>query len=209
MASPKLLVTRKLPDAVEARIRRNYDALLNEQDVLYGAEDLVRLAQGMDGVLTCGTERWSPDVVARLPRGVGIIASFSVGYEHIDVPACRARGIVATNTPDVLTEATADIAMLCLLGAARRAWEGETMLRDGRWRQSGQHDRAARARSARQGAGHRRDGSDRPGCGATCARFRPGSPLPQPDKHCPPTRRKVPPITRHSRICCRTATSCR
>ena len=136
MPPPKLLVTRKLPDAVEARIRRDYDALLNEQDALYGAEDLVRLAQGMDGVLTCGTERWSPEVVARLPEGIGIIASFSVGYEHIDIPACRARGIVATNTPDVLTEATADIAMLCLFGAARRAWEGETMLRDGRWRRA-------------------------------------------------------------------------
>ena len=133
MPPPKLLVTRKLPDAVEARIRRDYDALLNSEDVLYGPDDLVRLAQGRDGILTCGTERWSPEVVARLPEGIGIIASFSVGYEHIDVPACRARGIVATNTPDVLTEATADVAMLCLLGAARRAWEGETMLREGRW----------------------------------------------------------------------------
>jgi glyoxylate reductase len=133
MAQPRLLVTRRLPDAVEARIRRDYNARLNEADVLWGPDDLARLAEGVDGVLTCGTERWSPELVARLPETVRIIASFSVGYEHIDLTACRARGIVATNTPDVLTEATADIAMLCLLGAARRAWEGQTMLRDGRW----------------------------------------------------------------------------
>jgi lactate dehydrogenase-like 2-hydroxyacid dehydrogenase len=140
MPQRKLLVTRKLPDAVEARIRRDYDALLNERDVLYGPDDLMRLAQRVDGILTCGTERWSPDLVARLPESIGIIASFSVGYEHIDVAACRAHGIVATNTPDVLTDATADIAMLCLLGAARRAWEGETMLRDGRWQRANMTD---------------------------------------------------------------------
>ena len=62
-----------------------------------------------------------------------VVATFSVGYEHIDVAAARARGIVVTNTPDVLTEATADIAMLCLLGAARRASEGDRMVREGRW----------------------------------------------------------------------------
>jgi lactate dehydrogenase-like 2-hydroxyacid dehydrogenase len=136
MPQPKLLVTRRLPDAVEARIRRDYDASLNERDELHGPDELLRLAQAADGILTCGTERWTAELVAQLPERVRIIASFSVGYEHIDVPACRARGIVATNTPDVLTEATADIAMLCLLGAARRAWEGESMLRQRRWRRA-------------------------------------------------------------------------
>ena len=133
MQQPRLLVTRRLPAAVEARAQRDYDARLNADDRLYGPDELVRLAQEVDGVLTCSTERWPPAVVERLPERVRIIASFSVGYEHIDLAACRARGIVATNTPDVLTEATADIAMLCLLGAARRAWEGGTFLREGRW----------------------------------------------------------------------------
>ena len=137
MPQPKLLVTRKLPDAVEARIRRDYDALLNEQDVLYGAGRSRAPGPGQwtgssPAARSAGRPRWWRGC----PSGVGIIASFSVGYEHIDVPACRARGIVATNTPDVLTEATADVAMLCLLGAARRAWEGETMLREGRWRRA-------------------------------------------------------------------------
>jgi lactate dehydrogenase-like 2-hydroxyacid dehydrogenase len=133
MAKPRLLVTRKLPDAVEARLLRDYDPLLNPDDSAYGPDDLVRLAQGMDGVLTAGTERWTAAVVERLPPTVKIIASFSVGYEHIDVEACRRRGIVATNTPDVLTEATADVTLLCLLGAARRCFEAEMLLRERRW----------------------------------------------------------------------------
>jgi len=133
MAKPRLLVTRKLPDAVEARIRRDYDATLNPDDRIHGADDLVRLAREADGVLTCTSERWSAEVLARLPATVRIIASFSVGYEHVDLNACRKHGIVATNTPDVLTEATADVAMLCLLGAARRAWEAQVMLRERRW----------------------------------------------------------------------------
>ena len=117
MARPRLFVTRKLPDAVEARLRHDYDPLLNEDDRAHGPEDLVRLAQGVDGVLTCSTERWDAAVVERLPERVRVIASYSVGHEHLDLAACRRRGIVATNTPDVLTEATADIALLCLLGA--------------------------------------------------------------------------------------------
>ena len=133
MQQPRLLVTRRLPAGVEARASQDYDALLNEADQLYGADDLVRLASDVDAILTCSTERWTAGVVERLPARVRMIASFSVGYEHIDLAACRARGIVATNTPDVLTEATADIAMLCLLGAARRAWEGGIFLREGRW----------------------------------------------------------------------------
>ncbi len=133
MRQPKLLVTRRLPDAVEARIRRDYDARLNDADVQYEPDQLAHLAQDADGILTCTSERWTAELVERLPERIGIIASFSVGYEHFDLEACRAHGIVATNTPDVLTEATADIAMLCLLGAARRAWEGETLVRDGRW----------------------------------------------------------------------------
>jgi lactate dehydrogenase-like 2-hydroxyacid dehydrogenase len=130
---PKIFVTRRLPDAVEARIARDYDARLNEDDRALEPEDLIRLTQDVEGVLTCGTERWTADVVASLPERVRIIASFGVGYEHVDVAACKARGIVASNTPDVLTEATADVALLCLLGAARRAWESQTMLRQRRW----------------------------------------------------------------------------
>jgi glyoxylate reductase len=133
--NPKLFVTRLLPPDVESRIRRDYDALHNQDDVVYGPDDLVRLSieTKCDGILTCGTEKWSADVIAQLPDHVKILATFSVGYDHIDIEAARNKGLIVTNTPDVLTAATADISMLCLLGAARQAQNSEKILREGRW----------------------------------------------------------------------------
>ena len=108
---PIVFVTRKLPEAVEERLRRDYQPRLNEDDRVLGPAELI----------------------ARLPGGVRALATFSAGFEHIDLAAASARGIAVTNTPDVLTEATADITMLCILGAARRAFEGEALLRTGGW----------------------------------------------------------------------------
>ncbi|MBK8906579.1 MAG: D-glycerate dehydrogenase [Rhodospirillales bacterium] len=131
---PVVLVTRKLPDAVEARLQRDYDARLNPDDRLYGSEDLVALAADADAVVPCHTERFTADVIARLPDRLRAICNFSVGYDHVDTDAAAARGIIVTNTPDVLSDATAEIAMLLLLGAARRAGEGERLVREQRWR---------------------------------------------------------------------------
>jgi lactate dehydrogenase-like 2-hydroxyacid dehydrogenase len=131
--NPVVLVTRKLPEAVEERLRRDYTPRLNPDDRPYGAEELIERAADADAILTCATDPWSTAVIERLPDSVRVIATFSAGFEHIDLAAASARGIVVTNTPDVLTEATADIAMLCLLGAARRAFEGEALIRTGRW----------------------------------------------------------------------------
>lgn len=132
---PKLFVTRKLPPAVEERIRRDYDALHNEEDAVYGPDDLIRLSieSKCEGILTCGTEKWPAEVIGRLPGTVRILATFSVGYDHIDIDAAKRRDLVVTNTPDVLTAATADISMLCLLGAGRQAQNAERVLREGRW----------------------------------------------------------------------------
>ena len=130
---PTVFVTRRLPAAVEARAERDYACRWNETDAVLDADALIAGAAGARGVLTCPTERWSREVIAALPDAVEIIATFSVGYDHIDVSAAKQRGIVVTNTPDVLTEATADIAMLCLLGASRRVPEAQSMLREGRW----------------------------------------------------------------------------
>ena len=132
---PILFVTRRLPPDVEARLARDYRAVLNDGDAAYGAADLVDKSRdaGADAILTCGTERFTADVIERLPAHVKILATFSVGYDHIDVAAAKARGLVVTNTPDVLTDATADITMLCLLGAARQAQHAERVLRQGRW----------------------------------------------------------------------------
>ena len=130
---PVVFVTRRLPGAVEARADRDYDCRWNETDAVLGADDLIEGAAGVRGILTCSTERWNREVIEALPDEVEIIATFSVGFDHIDAAAAEAKGIIVTNTPDVLTEATADIAMLCLLGASRRVHEAQAMLREGRW----------------------------------------------------------------------------
>lgn len=130
---PVLLLTRRLPEAVETRAARDYDVLLNADDSQYDAEALIASSAKADAILACSTEQFSAGTIERLDTRVRAIATFSVGYEHIDVAAATARGIIVTNTPDVLTDATADIALLCLLGAARRQRESTAMLRESRW----------------------------------------------------------------------------
>lgn len=133
MGKPSIVVTRKLPAAVEARIAANFDAWLNDDDHVLDSDELVELAKGRDGLLVTPVDKMSDEVIARLDDTVKIIATFSVGYDHIDVAAAARRGITVTNTPDVLTDATADIAMLLLLGAARGAYWGERMVREKTW----------------------------------------------------------------------------
>jgi lactate dehydrogenase-like 2-hydroxyacid dehydrogenase len=132
-ARPSLVVTRKLPDAVEERLRRDYVSTLNGDDRALSDDELVERAREADAIITCPTDSFSRRIIERLPERMRAIATFSVGYDHIDLAAARERGITVTNTPDVLTESTADTAMLCLLGAARRAFEGEAMVRTDRW----------------------------------------------------------------------------
>jgi len=130
---PVVLVTRRLPLAVEQRLQRDYDAHLNADDELYSSDRLLALAAAADAIIPCHTESLNAEVIARLPESVRAICSFSVGYDHIDLAAAKARGITVTNTPDVLSNATAEIAMLLMLGAARRAHEGARMLRTDTW----------------------------------------------------------------------------
>jgi lactate dehydrogenase-like 2-hydroxyacid dehydrogenase len=129
----KLLITRKLSDATEARAKRDYDVSANPDDHVFSPEELLERAQGMDAVLPCHSERFSAEIMAKLPKSVKIIANHSVGTDHCDLKACKAAGVVVTNTPDVLSDATAEIAMLLMLGAARRASEGDRMMRAGAW----------------------------------------------------------------------------
>ena len=130
---PGILCTRRMPPNVEARLSRDYDATLNPEDRIYCAGRLVDASEGKDGIFCAGGDPMTAEVIERLPGSVGILATYSVGYEHIAVEAARARGIVVTNTPEVLNDATADVAMLCLLGAARRGAEGDRMVRAGEW----------------------------------------------------------------------------
>jgi len=131
---PVVLVTRKLPQAVEDRLRRDYQPRLNSDDRLYSSDALIESAAGADAIIPCHTERFSAEVIGRLPQSVRIIANFSVGYDHVDVEAAKRRGLVVTNTPEVLSDATAELTILLMLGAARRASEGEWLVRTRAWR---------------------------------------------------------------------------
>jgi len=131
--SPVILVTRKMPAAVEARLQRDYQPLLNPTDRLYSTAEIIDMAAAADAILPCHTESFSADVMARLPDRVRAIANFSVGHDHVDLAAAKARGIIVTNTPDVLSDATAEIAILLMLGAARRASAGERLVRAQKW----------------------------------------------------------------------------
>ncbi len=130
---PRVLATRHFPPDVEARLSANFDAVLNPEDRLYDGPALIKATAGCDAIMCAAGDALTAETIAALPASIRMIATFSVGYEHIDVAAAAKRNIMVANTPDVLTDATADIAMLCMLGAARRAHEGAAMLRTHHW----------------------------------------------------------------------------
>jgi len=131
MAKPVLLITRRLPPAIEARAAAEFDVRLTASDT--PVADVLTRADGADAVLCCPGDSLNAAAIAKLPGSVKVIGTFSVGYDHIDVPAAKARGITVCNTPDVLSVATAECAMLLILAAARRAGEGERLVRSGQW----------------------------------------------------------------------------
>jgi lactate dehydrogenase-like 2-hydroxyacid dehydrogenase len=130
---PVLWLPRKVSDATVARARKSYDVILNEADTPGTAEEIIAMSGKVDAMMPCHSEHFTADVVAELDPRLKIIANHSVGVDHCDLDALRARGIVVTNTPDVLSDATAELAMLLMLGAARRAVEGDRLVRTGAW----------------------------------------------------------------------------
>lgn len=132
-AKPVLWITRKLSAATEERAARDYDVILNPEDRVFAPDEIVEMSNRVDAILPCHSEIFNADVAARLSDRVKIIANHSVGVDHCDLDALKARGIVVTNTPDVLSKATAEIALLLMLAAARRAGEGDRLVRAGQW----------------------------------------------------------------------------
>lgn len=129
-----LLVTRPLPDPVIAAARAAYDVTVRQSTAPLDAGELRAALRDFDAVLPTLGDRFQADVFADVPAPrARILANFGVGYNHIDVAAARAAGLVVTNTPGAVTDATADIAMLLILATARRAGEGERLLRAGHW----------------------------------------------------------------------------
>ncbi|CUW37923.1 Glycerate dehydrogenase [Magnetospirillum sp. XM-1] len=132
---PRLLVTRRLPPAVEERARTLFEAELNPADTLWSAGELVERASRhrADALLICLTERLDAGTMSRLPGSLRVISTVSVGTNHIDLAAAQARGIAVGYAPDATTAATADLALLLLLSACRRAHEHQAILRSGQW----------------------------------------------------------------------------
>ncbi|NOS87478.1 MAG: D-glycerate dehydrogenase [Methylococcaceae bacterium] len=133
MNKPKVIVTRRWPAEVEAQLQALYDVQLNESDIPFTADQLKLALQTADAVLPTVTDALTADVLNVADKRAKIIGNFGVGYNNIDVAAAKAQGLVVTNTPHVLTDCTADIAMLLLLMSARRAPEGERLILDRQW----------------------------------------------------------------------------
>ena len=132
----KILITRRLLKASEEKASQTFDANINANDELYSQSKLIELSQGCDAILTSLTEKMDEDTINKLPDTIKVISNFAVGFGNIDLEAAKKRGIAVTNTPDVLTDATAEIAMLLILGAARRAPEGIEHAKNSDWKWS-------------------------------------------------------------------------
>ena len=130
---PRVVVTRRLPQLVERRLADLFQAELNADDHSFTADELRGALARADGVLCTVTDRIDRAVLSVEPMRAKILANFGVGYNHIDMNQARVRGLVVTNTPGVLTEATADLTMALILMTARRLGEGERLLRRGEW----------------------------------------------------------------------------
>ena len=132
----KILITRKLILPSEEYALKIFDAKLNKEDILLSKEELIQKSNDCDGILSSLTEKIDSDVISKLSSKVKIISNFAVGFGNIDIIAARKKNIIVTNTPDVLTDATAEIAILILLGAARRAKEGIEWANKKNWKWS-------------------------------------------------------------------------
>ncbi len=130
---PTVVVTRRLPDPVEQELSRDFDARLNAEDRPLGPDGLREALRQADALLCTVTDKLTADVLSVEPRRARLLANFGVGFNNIDTEAAKARGFAVSNTPDVLTDATADLAMTLLLMVARRTGEGERHLRAGQW----------------------------------------------------------------------------
>ena len=129
----KILITRRLLRSCEDKAKEIFDANFNLNDELYSQKKLIEMSNGCDGILSALTDKLDAETIKQLPDSIKIISNFAVGFGNIDLVAAKNRGIAVTNTPDVLTDATAEIGVLLILGACRRASEGIERAKEGGW----------------------------------------------------------------------------
>ena len=130
---PKVVLTRKLPDVTETRMRELFDAELRAQDTPLDPDKLVAAMQDTDVLVPTVTDKLTKDILSKAGDRLKLIASFGTGVDHIDLAAAKARSITVTNTPGVLSEDTADVAMALILSVPRRLVEGDSRARSGNW----------------------------------------------------------------------------
>jgi glyoxylate reductase len=132
----KILITRKLIKDSEDKASKTFDPIFNSNDELYSQLKVIEMSKGCDGILTSLTDKMDKETIDKLPDTIKIISNFAVGFGNIDLEAAKKRGIAVTNTPEVLSDATAEIGILLILGACRRAAEGIEAAREGGWKWS-------------------------------------------------------------------------
>ena len=134
MSKPTVLLTRRIPSSAFARLEDACDVDLNDRDTDLTADEFRARIRGKQGVITLLTNIVNGDVLDAAGRQLKVVANIAVGYNNIDVPAARERGVIVTNTPDVLTEASADLTWALILGITRRIVEGDRQIRAGQWK---------------------------------------------------------------------------
>ena len=132
----KIFVTRRLLKENEDKLKELFDVTLNTNDKIYKPEEIIEQSKGFDGILSSVTDPINADTISKLSDSIKIIANGAVGFGNIDIKAAREKNITVTNTPDVLTDATADIQILLLLGASRKAYEGRLAAEKQDWKWS-------------------------------------------------------------------------
>jgi glyoxylate reductase len=132
----RVFVTRKLLKENEEKLKELFDVKLNSDDKIYSAVEIIEGSKNFDGILSSVTDPINSETISKLSSSIKIIANGAVGFGNIDIKAAREKGITVTNTPDVLTDATADIQILLLLGASRKAYEGRIAAETQNWKWS-------------------------------------------------------------------------
>ncbi len=131
---PKILVTRKMTDEAEKKLTENFEVTLNKNDDPIPYEELIKLANQYDGMAVSGWDKFDENFFNNMNGRLKIIATFSVGYDHIDIKSAKEKNIIITNTPNVLNDAVAEITLLLMLATCRKAYEGISLVKSGKWK---------------------------------------------------------------------------
>ena len=131
---PKILVTRKMTDEAENKLAENFDVTFNKNDEPIPYDELIKLANQYDGLVVSGWDKFDENFFNQMSGKLKIIATFSVGYDHINIKSAKEKNVVITNTPNVLNDAVAEITLLLMLATCRKAYEGINLVKSDKWK---------------------------------------------------------------------------